>query len=809
MRREDVESANSLASGVFRAPVFPDDPTLTRRARALHSVVLTAFAIVVLIFTVGIPFIFKNGTAAAIFGGVIALVALASAWMGRGYVNAGSWTLTASWWLIVTTVTLLGGGLASIAPMGYLAVVTTGIWLLGRRGGLILAVATVLAGLAIAVASAQDVPLPRILTIRPLSSWLYLIFAVAGAALPMVLAIRDLKEALREAKRSRAVTDTIVDHIPGIFSMLDHEGRLLRFNSRLSEITGIPSGTLFNMPARLLVAEREQEAATTALRQCLDEGTAICELSIRTADGSLAPHLFYGARLTHDGSLGAVVIGLDLQERRQAELALRRFEERYRDFLERVYFAAITMDLELKLEFANEYFEHLSGWSRSELIGEPFLRFVDDSDRPSAMESLESILRGGETLVVAQTKLMARDGRPRIVQWNISPIVSPEGAVRGVTCLGVDLTERHLLEAQLIQAQKLESLGRLAAGVAHDFNNILTVISGFAEVLQSRPGESEQHAHAVGEIVSASRRAAALTRQLLAFSRRQVLTPQIVDLNALLLESRQMLDRLIGAGIRIQTSIEDGVLNVLADPGQLHQVIMNLAVNSRDAMPDGGTLTLSTSSCGGFHQLAVADTGHGMDEATCSRAFEPFFTTKEPGQGSGLGLAMVYGIIDQSQGSVHIESSVGLGTVVTLRLPAASGDPTEEIHAVSEPAGRPVRILLAEDESGVRDLVALILKDAGHFVIPAEDGPTALEEAERAEFNFDAAVVDVVMPYMSGPELVTQLRHKLPDLPVVFISGYSHTPPALIQGSSSRTEYVQKPFQTDQLLTALHRVLHV
>ncbi len=268
-----------------------------------------------------------------------------------------------------------------------------------------------------------------------------------------------------------------------------------------------------------------------------------------------------------------------------------------------------------------------------------------------------------------------------------------------------------------------------------------------------------------------------------------------------------MLDRLIGAGIRIQTNLEPKPMNVLADPGQLHQVIMNLAVNSRDAMPDGGTLTLTTSACGDFQELVVSDTGHGMDEETRSRAFEPFFTTKETGQGSGLGLAMVYGIVDQSQGSVHIESSAGLGTVVTIRLPAVAGEATAELPPTAPREGRPLRILLAEDEPGVRELVSLILRDVGHFVVPAGDGPSAIEEAERAEFDFDAAVVDVVMPYMSGPELVSRLRRRLPTLPVVFISGYSNLPPAEIQGEHVQTEYVQKPFQTQDLLTAIDRAV--
>ncbi len=487
MSLADFDTAKVPAWGVLAPPVFAGDPTRTRRARTLHSVLLTASAIVFLIFTVGIPFIFSNRSAAAIFGVIIMLATLAGAWMNRrGHVNAGSWVTTTGWWLIVTVAVLLGGGLESIAPMGYLAVVTTGIWLLGRRGGLVFAVAAVLVGLSIAVAGAYGVVFPRLLLMRPFSSWLYFTFAVAATALPMMLAIRDLKEALREAKWSRAVTDTIVDHIPGIFCKIDQKGRLLRFNSRLSEITGIPPENLLNMPSALLLSEQDQTSVLNSIQQCFSEGSTVCELSVRTADGSLAPHLFYAARMIFDGAPSAVVIGLDLQEHRKAEMALRKFEERYRDFLERVHFVAITTNPEAILEFANEHFVQISGWSAADVIGKPFLQFIDLADQSTALDALGSVLSGRENLALVETKLLARDGHARIVQWNISSIVSPEGVVRGATCLGVDMTQRQMLEAQLRQAQKLESLGRLAAGVAHDFNNLLTVIGGFAEMLHSR-----------------------------------------------------------------------------------------------------------------------------------------------------------------------------------------------------------------------------------------------------------------------------------------------------------------------------------
>lgn len=789
-------------------PQFPGDPERTRRARALHVLLLTVAWIIILIYAAGVPFIFTNRSGAAIIGAFMAMFTGAG-WvlMRRGMVRCASWLLLVCTFLLVTAVMLTGGGLGSVAPLGYLAVITSAVWLFGSRGGAVAGVASIVAALATVVAAALGFSPPRLLPFAPMTSWVYLTIVIAAAGLPMVFAIRDLESALKEANRASTIASTIVDSMPGIFTKLDAGGRILQFNARLSEVSGVPAAELRNLPAQFLIADEDQDAARAALRQCLAEGSAIRELSIRTVDGSPAPHLFYGARLSVDGDPRVLFIGLNLHERRQAEQALRRVEERYREFLERVRFAALTTNADLQIEFANEYFEQLSGWSRQEVIGQQFLRFVDPGDVSPSIEAFHSVLEGRRNLAEIQTQLIRQDGRVRVIQWNISSIASSDGGVRGATCLGVDLTERQELHAQLLQSQKLESLGRLAAGIAHDFNNILTIIAGFSEVLQSPALEAADHERALSEILGAAHKASALTRQLLAFSRKQVLSPQTVDLNEVVGESRRLLSRLLGAGIELHTSLAPSPVTVLADPGQLHQVLMNLAVNSRDAMPYGGTLTISTFARGDMQELAVSDTGHGMDELTAQRAFEPFFTTKEPGQGSGLGLAMAYGIVEQSKGTIQIQSAVGRGTTVIIRLPAVEPERRSEQAAGPPPERRPARVLLVEDEPGVRDLVGLVLREAGHAVIPARDGPAALEEAERIVFEFDAAVVDVVMPYMSGPELAGILRSRRPDLPVVFISGYSNTPPAEIRSQSGNTEFVQKPFKPEQLLTAIDRVL--
>jgi PAS domain S-box-containing protein len=707
--------------------------------------------------------------------------------------------------LIVTALTASAGGLWPTAALGYVPIAASAIWSAGLRGGTIAGAATALAWLVIALLGALGQRFPEVRLLDPPAGWIYAGCAAAAAILPTILAVRRRDSALAETARSEAFSDAIIEHIPGIFALLAEDGRILRLNSRLASVTGLETAALLNRQAATIFAAQDGPAAREVLDRCLSEGFAVQELSLCHRDGLHAPHLCYATRVVTDGARRAAVIGIDLLERRRAEAALRRFEQRYRDFLERVGLAAITVDLEVKLQFVNESFEALSGYTRAEVLGRPLLAYMEPEDVPKAIDRLNLVVTGRENIALLESRLIAKDGRHLVLQWNLTPIFHPDGAIGGATLLGVDLTARQYLEAQLQQSQKLESLGRLAAGVAHDFNNILMIIGGFAEVLRTATagGEREQ---AISEILSACERAATLTRQLLAFSRRQILAPQAVDLNELILESRQMLARLLGAGIRIEAHLAPDPVKVLADPGQLHQVVMNLAVNARDAMPAGGVLTLSSAAAGDTCQLIVADTGHGMSEQIRKRAFEPFFTTKEPGEGSGLGLAMVYGIVEQSKGEIRLESTLGKGTVVTISLPAAedlapSPLPTREVLT-----RKPLRILLVEDEPGVRDLVGLLLKDYGHCVIAAEDGPSALEVAEDAGFDFDAAVVDVVMPYMSGPEMVVRLRERRPDLPVVFISGYSHTPPVDIQGTEGRTGFLQKPFKPEDLFGAIERV---
>jgi nitrogen-specific signal transduction histidine kinase len=388
----------------------------------------------------------------------------------------------------------------------------------------------------------------------------------------------------------------------------------------------------------------------------------------------------------------------------------------------------------------------------------------------------------------------------------------------------VDLTDRKRLEAQLRQAQKMEAVGQLAGGVAHDFNNLLTVITaGTRFAREALPPESPAIPD-LATVDAAAQRAAQLTRQLLAFGRQQVLRPQAVDLNRIAADVGRMLRRTIGEDVAVVTALAPAVAPVRADPGQLEQVLMNLAVNARDAMPDGGTLTIETTEVavdareaaahpglppGAYVCLRVRDTGTGMDAATRERAFEPFFTTKPQGQGTGLGLATVYGIVKQSGGYVYVESAPGAGSTFTVLLPPdpSTARPVDVPAPERAPAGGGEVVLVVEDEAAVRAAVRRMLERGGYTVIEAEHGTAALALVGRYTGRLDLVLTDVVMPETGGGALLARLRDLRPGLPALLMSGYSAEAVArqgvLVEGAT----LLVKPFGSEELLRRVREAL--
>jgi signal transduction histidine kinase len=400
-------------------------------------------------------------------------------------------------------------------------------------------------------------------------------------------------------------------------------------------------------------------------------------------------------------------------------------------------------------------------------------------------------------------------------------------AVRGALALAHSRARSHTLEAQLLQSQKMEAVGRLAGGIAHDFNNILTAIGGYADLLLADMAPDDPHRGDLGEIHLATQRAASLTQQLLAFSRKQVLQPKVIDLNTLVPDIEKMLRRLIGEDILFATVLHPRLGNVRADPGQLEQVIVNLAVNARDAMPNGGRLTIETRNVeldesyaaehpdvrpGRYVLITVTDTGVGMDATTKSRIFEPFFTTKVRGKGTGLGLATVYGIVQQTGGHIMPYSEPDQGTTMRVYLPRVD-DPTDPLerpidHA-TEILGGTETILLVEDEAPVRAVTRQLLERNGYSVLEASDGRSALAllGSDRESGHVDLLLTDVIMPGMSGRELANELKMRRPEIRVLFMSGY--TDDAVVRHGMLEPglAYLEKPFRPPVLLRKVREVL--
>jgi PAS domain S-box-containing protein len=510
-------------------------------------------------------------------------------------------------------------------------------------------------------------------------------------------------------------------------------------------------------------------------------------------------------------------VALDITESRAAQLALEESGERFRKLTE-ASFDAIAITGHGILQEANRGFLEMFGYSRTdEVIGRPGADFVSEESRTEVQRRLASNIEGTYELLGQR-----KDGTRIQIEATARAHVMGGREVR-ITALR-DVTERRALESQYRQAQKMEAVGRLAGGVAHDFNNLLTVILSYTDMLLEGVSSNDPRGEDLGEIRKAAVTAASLTRQLLAFSRQQVIEPRLLDLNGIVASSEKMLRRLIGEDIDVRTTLAPAALTVMIDAGQLEQVMMNLAVNARDAMPTGGRLTLETAdvhldaqyasehwpaTTGHFAMLAVSDTGTGMNEQVRSHIFEPFFTTKGVGKGTGLGLATVYGIVKQSNGFIWVYSEVGHGTSFKIYLPLVDQAPEDfaaRLESQVPPPTGTETILLAEDAAAVRGAARHILQRCGYTVLEAPNGTVAVRTAESAT-TIDLLLTDVVMPEMSGRELAEEFARLKPNAKVLFMSGY--TDDAIIHHGVLRpgTAYLQKPFSPETLARKVREVL--
>lgn len=640
--------------------------------------------------------------------------------------------------------------------------------------------------------------------------------------------ITERKRAEQALIESEGRKDAILKSALDCVVTLDHNGKILEFNPAavqtfgyaLEDAVGKSMSELI-IPPRLRAAHRMGFARYLATGCSSILGKRI-EVTAMCADGTEIP---VELSIITTGELPRPTFTAfirDLTGRQKAEDELRESEERYRDLVENAHDIIYEHDLNGNYTSANQAAERITGYSPQEAIELNFAKII----APEYLEKAQRMFKrklDGEKTTAYELEIIAKDGHHVAIEVNTS-VVFHDGVPVGVQGIARDVTERTQLEAQLRQSQKLEAVGQLAGGVAHDFNNLLTVIGGYSDLILRRLPEDSPLLASAAEIKKAGDRAATLTRQLLAFSRKQILQPKVLDLNNVVADLQKMLGRLIGEDIDLLTIPAPDLGQVKADPGQIEQVVINLIVNARDAMPAGGKLTVQTANvvldeeysrnhvpcvAGKFVMLAVSDTGCGMDTETLSRIFEPFFTTKAAGKGTGLGLSTAYGIVQQSGGNIWAYSEPGIGTTFKVYLPRV--DEVAETNSAGNgkrlmPRGSET-ILLVEDEAQVRQIASEILIALGYKVLTAEHGERAFALAKQYQGRIDLTITDVVMPQLSGRELVERLTPLRPGMKVLYMSGY--TDDAIVRHGllDERLEFLQKPFASDAFAQKVRKLL--
>jgi len=555
------------------------------------------------------------------------------------------------------------------------------------------------------------------------------------------------------------------------------------------------------------------------------EASHVAEEVLWRADGTNFPSMYWSLPMYKAGVLvGAVVSFLDISEQRRAEQALRDSEEKYRELVENATYGIYRSDWKGNLLDVNPALVAMLGYSsKSELM----TRNLDSDiyENPADRVSILSMFETRGRVDSAEANWKRKDGRTISVQISGGQVRGKDGQVSHFEVIVEDITKRRSLEEQLRQAQKMEAVGLLAGGISHDFNNHLSVILGNADLLleKTQAGKLQHYAE---EIKKATLRAAQLTRQLLAFSRKQVLYPALLDLNAVVNDIAKILRRIIGEDVQIVIEGETNLASVQADHGQVEQILMNLATNARDAMPNGGKFTVRTENAelgpadvarypyvrpGRYVRLSVSDTGAGMSGEVRSRAFEPFFTTKPQGRGTGLGLATVYGIVKQSGGYVWISSALGAGSTFDIYLPRVDEAAPALLGGLElrdeYPKGTET-VLLLEDEESLREVTCEVLTGAGYSVLQAGRGDQTIEVAQQYEGPIHLMVSDVVLPDMSGPSAVAKVQALHPETKVLFVSGYAEVPVAqrLIEEGAM---LLQKPVSRSDLMRKVDEILHV
>jgi two-component system cell cycle sensor histidine kinase/response regulator CckA len=648
---------------------------------------------------------------------------------------------------------------------------------------------------------------------------------------------KQVEKSLKESEQKfRFITESLSD----IVWQVDMNTRFVSISPSVERIIGYTVSEMLNFTGKDIFTPESLAKARDKMQKLLNRapGEAMMgptEYRMIHKNGHII-NVENSASVFRDSSgnpIGFFGITRDITHRKRVEEDLRKAKEFSESLIETANAIILTLDKDANITIFNHFAEQITGYKKEEVIGKNWFDvFIQAKDKPKIPEVFDQILRQMPEVSRYVNSIICKNDELRLIEWQNTILKNDKGEPNGVLSIGLDLTEKEKsaqdktkLEKQLQQSQKMEAVGTLAGGVAHDFNNLLTAILGNVDLLLMDIPSSCPLREDLKEIQKAAKRSAALTRQLLAFSRRQPLQKKFINLNNLIKNIIKMLNRLIGEDIKLVTILDIHLENTYADPGQIEQVLLNLAVNARDAMPDGGQLTIRTENATreivdsqkpsgpvkkAYVCIYIRDTGIGMPENMVKKIFEPFFSTKGPGRGTGLGLSVVYGIIKQHEGLIEVTSEPGKGTKFTISLPVVTSDvvaPDKAPTTMDSLKGNGERILIVEDQEEVLHLNSRVLSKNGYVVFKAKNANEALNIFKEENGQFDLILCDVVLPDMTGIDLVENLRAENGKLNILLCSGYTDHKAQWPLIQEKGYPFLQKPFTIIKLLTEIKKII--